>query len=118
MPFKCDVCKNVVADGDVLVDEEEYGKKNEINWLAIVCTECTAAFSKRRIVSRFHSLWELRWIQNNSHWLLASVLAGLLEGKPKKWSKKAVDSSTSCSSLRIRRPRRTRRPGETSRGRE
>lgn len=90
MPFKCDICRATMTDGNVLVDEEDYSKKDEINWLAVSCRECTAALERRRVGEKLHNLWELAWIRNNSLWLLAPVLAGLIEGKPKKWSGAAV----------------------------
>lgn len=89
---KCGVCKDELEDwqGNIMVPEGDFSA-GKISKVWVVCKECTKILDQKGVGQKWHQLWELHWLKENTIHHLGWMMADLVDEEPIfTWDKEAV----------------------------
>jgi hypothetical protein len=93
----CDECGQSIPswEGNIMVQSREFfaGEKRRVSEIIIMCKPCTLRLDESGMGQRWHNMWELAWMKDNTIYYLGSIIADLIESDSLTvWKEPAVNS--------------------------
>lgn len=85
--FKCSHCGSAVSHANLMVNGDYV--RAGVEWMRVVCKDCTRGNDAAGRASEMHNLWEATWVAKSPIAMMANVLDDVARGQL-RWSQKAL----------------------------